>query len=86
MSRTERCKRIRYTLFKMLLLHKKKFILNKSGQYLDNLKQICRSLITKLKNLDLILIEITPIFYYFLDISWYFLDIFMVLACNHDVL
>ena len=53
---------IRYTLFKKLLFHKKKFILNKSGEYLINLKQICQSLITKLKSFDISLVDITPIF------------------------
>ena len=52
----------RYTLFTKLLKHKNKFILNKSGEYLINLKEICQSLITKLKNEDIIFYEISPYF------------------------
>ena len=57
----------RYNLFKILCLNKKKFILNKSGDYLTNLKYICETLIAKLKNLDLIFHEISIYFTNSLD-------------------
>ena len=50
-----------YNLFEILLLHKKKFILNQTGEYLISMKSICEDLFNKLKNLDLVYYEIAPI-------------------------
>ena len=49
-----------YRLFEILLLHKKKFILNQLGDYLNNIKAICEELYNKLKNLNIIYYEIIP--------------------------
>ena len=52
----------RYILFETLLKYKKKYILDRKGDYIINLKYISESLITKLKNSDVILYEVKPLF------------------------
>lgn len=52
----------RFIIFETLLSHKKEFILNKTGGYIDAITYICEDLIKRLKNLDLVYYEINPIY------------------------
>ena len=52
----------RYILFQSLLKYKKKYILNRTGDYILNLNYISQTLITKLKNSNIVYYEVMPIF------------------------
>ena len=47
-----------------MLSRKKKFILNKTGEYIKAITYICEDLIKRLRNLDLVYYEINPIYLY----------------------
>ena len=54
----------RFKLFELLLKHKKKYVLNKNGDYLSSIKKTCQDLIEKLRNEDFIYYEILPLLTY----------------------
>ena len=52
----------RFIIFETLLSRKKKFILNKTGEYIKAITYICEDIVKRLRNLDLVYYEVNPLY------------------------